>query len=253
MGGGRRRHRLRAAGCARTCRPRSAVGSPTRRATSSRRSARARRIASSRARSIVPAYAVSQIRDDGYLRLHRIGAGSRHPLWDQQFEAQQVRVLTTTGPVAGVVARSNGHFAAQHAGETAVVTADDLWIDVGAESRADVDGARHRAAGSRCAPPAAMADRRRAWRDRMQGDERGAPRSSLSAAAARRGVAQGRTTFVLSAQQVLGWVGLSSLVARGERIDQLTLFAPGENARRESEQPVDRVRPLRGRARQHPV
>ena len=49
-----------------------------------------------------PSYAVSQIRDDGYLRLHRIGSGSRHPLWDQQFEAQQVRVLTTAGPVAGV-------------------------------------------------------------------------------------------------------------------------------------------------------
>jgi hypothetical protein len=32
-----------------------------------------------------PSYAVSQITNDGYLRLHRIGAGSRHPLWDQQF------------------------------------------------------------------------------------------------------------------------------------------------------------------------
>ena len=46
-----------------------------------------------------PSYAVTQITADGYLRLHRIGSGSRHPLWDQQFEAQQVRVLTATGPV----------------------------------------------------------------------------------------------------------------------------------------------------------
>src|SRR5690606_20294830 len=79
-----------------------------------------------------PGYAVSQIRDDGYLRLHRIGSGSRHPLWDQQFEAQQVRVMTKAGPVAGVVARANGHFGAQHRHETRVVTADDLWLDVGA-------------------------------------------------------------------------------------------------------------------------
>ncbi len=85
-----------------------------------------------------PGYAVSQITDDGYLRVHRIGRGSRHPLWDQQFEAQQVRVLTAAGPVAGVVARSNGHFAQQHRRETAVVSGDDLWVDVGAESRADV-------------------------------------------------------------------------------------------------------------------
>ncbi len=28
------------------------------------------------------AYAVSQVTEDGYLRLHRIGSGSRHPLWD---------------------------------------------------------------------------------------------------------------------------------------------------------------------------
>ena len=58
-----------------------------------------------------PSYAISQITSDGYLRVHRIGTGSRHPLWDQQFEANQVRILTTAGPVAGVMARFNGHFA----------------------------------------------------------------------------------------------------------------------------------------------
>jgi hypothetical protein len=58
------------------------------------------------------------------------------------------------------------------------------------------------------------------------------------AAAARSGGAQGRTTFVLSAQQVTGWVGLSSLVARSERIDELTILAPGENTRAESNRPA---------------
>lgn len=48
-------------------------------------------------------------------------------------------MLTAMGPVAGVIGRSNGHFAPQHASETAVVTADDLWLDVGAESKADVE------------------------------------------------------------------------------------------------------------------
>ncbi len=85
-----------------------------------------------------PSLAVSQIRDNGYLRVHRIGRGSRHPLWDQAFEAQQIRVLTPDGPVAGVVARSNGHFAQQHRNETGVVGADDLWVDVGATSAEDV-------------------------------------------------------------------------------------------------------------------
>jgi putative aminopeptidase FrvX len=184
-----------------------------------------------------PSYAVSQIRDDGYLRVHRIGTRSPHPLWDQQFEAQQVRVLTATGPVAGVVARSNPHFAAQHAGETALVRADDLWIDVGGESRADVEAlgialldpvARH-------LPPWPIAG---AVAGPDAGRRTGCAAVVAVAAVARRGVGPGRTTFVLSSQHALGWVGLSSLLARGERIDQLTLLVPGEGARRDSEQPV---------------
>jgi len=184
-----------------------------------------------------PSYAVSQIRDDGYLRLHRIGSGSRHPLWDQQFEAQQVRVLTTAGPVAGVIARTNGHFAQQHASETAVATADDLWLDVGAESRAEVEAlgislldpvARHvppwPIAGGVAGPDA--------------GRRTGCAAVVAIAAAARRSAIPGRTTFVLSAQEVTGWVGLSSLVARGERADQVTVLAPGEGARTDSERPV---------------
>ncbi len=85
-----------------------------------------------------PSYAISQITEDGYLRVHRIGRGSRHPLWDQAFEAQQVRILSVQGPIAGVVARTNGHFAQQHRGENRVATADDLWVDVGAESATQV-------------------------------------------------------------------------------------------------------------------
>ena len=183
-----------------------------------------------------PSYAVSQITNDGYLRLHRIGAGSRHPLWDQQFEAQQVRVLTATGPVAGVVARSNGHFAAQHAGETAVVTADSLWVDVGAESRADVEalGIALLDPVTRHLPPWPIAG---AVAGPDAGRRTGCAAIAAVAAAARSGAAKGRTTFVLSAQQVTGWVGLSSLVARGEKVDELTVLAPGESVRAESNRP----------------
>ena len=89
-----------------------------------------------------PSYAISQITSDGYLRVHRIGSGSRHPLWDQQFEANQVRILTTAGPVPGVGARYNGHFAQQHRDDP-VTKADDLWIDVGASSKAEEIGRAH--------------------------------------------------------------------------------------------------------------
>lgn len=184
-----------------------------------------------------PSYAVSQIRDDGYLRVHRIGAGSRHPLWDQQFEAQQVRVQTLSGPVAGVVARSNGHFGPQHAAETAVVTADALWVDVGAESRADVEalGIALLDPVGRHLPPWPIAG---GVAGPDAGRRAGCAAVVAVAAAARRGDAQGRTTFVLSAQEGTGWVGLSSLVARGERADHITILAPGGNARAELDRPV---------------
>jgi len=181
-----------------------------------------------------PGYAITQIRDDGYLRLHRIGRGSRHPLWDQQFEAQHVRIMTATGPVAGVVARSNGHFAQQHARETAIVTADDLWLDVGAESAAEVAklGIALLDPVARHLPPWPMPG---GVAGPDAGRRVGCAAVATLAAAAKRGAPAGRTTFVLSAQEVTGWVGLSSLVARADRIDRVTILAPGEPARADSD------------------
>lgn len=181
-------------------------------------------------------YAVSQITDDGYLRLHRIGRGSRHPLWDQQFEAQQVRVLTTAGPVAGVVARSNGHFAPQHRNEP-VASADDLWVDVGAETRADVEalGIALLDPVNRQLPAWPIAG---AIAGPDAGRRAGCAAAATLAAEARRAAPPGRTTFVLSAQEVTGWIGLSALVARGGAIEQVVVLAPGEDKRREATRPA---------------
>ncbi len=49
-----------------------------------------RRVGSGRPRRVVacgldrPSYAASQITEDGYLRVHRIGRGSAHPLWTRR-------------------------------------------------------------------------------------------------------------------------------------------------------------------------
>jgi putative aminopeptidase FrvX len=175
-----------------------------------------------------PSYAVSQITDDGYLRVHRIGRGSRHPLWDQAFEAQQVRILTRAGPVAGVVARSNGHFAQQHRSETAVVGADDLWIDVGAESPADVA-----ALGFELLDPVGRHLPAWPFEGHVAGPDAGrrvgcAAVATLAARARDGAAPPGETLFVLSAQEVFGWVGLSSLIARGGAFDRVVILAPGE-------------------------
>lgn len=185
-----------------------------------------------------PALSATQITDDGYLRVHRIGRGSRHPLWDQAFEAQQVRVLTPSGPVAAVVARSNGHFAQQHRDETDVVSADDLWVDVGASSAAEV---RSMGIGLldpvvRHLPPWTLAG---GVAGPGAGSRTGcAVAATLAEAVAGRGTSRGETHFVLSAQEGFGWVGLSSYVARNGDFDGVTLLAPGAATRVEAERPV---------------
>lgn len=172
-----------------------------------------------------PALSASQITDDGYLRVHRIGRGSGHPLWDQAFEAQQVRILTPRGPVAGVVARSNGHFAAQHRDETDVVSADDLWIDVGAASPAEV-----RAMGIGLLDPVVRHLPPWPMEGHVAGPGAGsragcAVVATLADVAARDGASSGETHFVMSAQEGFGWVGLSSYVARNGGFSAVTVLA----------------------------
>jgi len=189
-----------------------------------------RRVGSGSPRRVVacsldqPGLSASQITDDGYLRVHRIGRGSRHPLWDQAFEAQQVRVITPSGPIAGVVARTNGHFSAQHRGETAVSTADDLWVDVGASSAAEVE-----ALGIGLLDP--IIRHLPAWT--IEGGLAG-PASGqavgCAAVATLAGLSTmpvGETHYVLSSQLGFGSVGLSSYVARNGGFDEIVILAPG--------------------------
>src|SRR5918999_71111 len=49
-----------------------------------------------------PGFAVTQITDEGYLRLREAGSTRLHPLWNQFHEGQRLRVLTRTGIVPAV-------------------------------------------------------------------------------------------------------------------------------------------------------
>lgn len=197
-----------------------------------------------------PGLSASQITDDGYLRVHRIGRGSSHPLWDQAFEAQQVRVLTPSGPVAGVVARSNGHFAQQHRDETDVVSADDLWVDVGASSPAEV-----LAMGIGLLDPVVRHLPPWTLEGAVAGPGAGSRAGCAVVAALAEGTADaaagGEVHFVLSAQEGFGWVGLSSYVARNGAFDGLTILAPGSIDRTEGERAAEnfgRLQPVLRRA-----
>jgi putative aminopeptidase FrvX len=154
--------------------------------------------------------------------VHRVGGGG-HALFDQAHEAQQVNVHTARGLVPGVAAVANGHFAPQHRGDTAIVTADDLWIDVGAASRAEVA-----ALGIRLLDPL---DRRvPAWpyAGGVAGGGAGARAGCAAVAAASRGtVARGETIFLMTAQSVFGWPTLGASLARLGGVDEVTVVGVG--------------------------
>src|SRR6185503_15636468 len=85
-----------------------------------------------------PGFAVTEITDDGYLRLREVGAGRQHALWIQFHEGQRIRVLTRAGVVPGVVIVRSTHLQRVRVANAPVTTLDDLWVDVGASSKADV-------------------------------------------------------------------------------------------------------------------
>ncbi len=89
-----------------------------------------------------PGYVVSRITADGYLRLHRHTSRAAHPLGDQFFLGQPVVVRTSTGKlVPGVTATPSTHLRGlSPAAEVArIKSLDDLWVDVGAATTADVE------------------------------------------------------------------------------------------------------------------
>ena len=170
-------------------------------------------------------YAVSQITDAGYLRLHRIGSGSSHPLWDQAHEGQQLRILTRSGPVVGVTAVANGHFAAQHRNETSIITQNDLWLDVGAESATDVADM-----GIALLDPVLRHFPAWSYTNEVAGPRAGA-RVGCAAllAAAEAGVngSAGSTKYLISVQQVFGWIGLGAGVSSDANPGELIVLGAG--------------------------
>jgi putative aminopeptidase FrvX len=156
-----------------------------------------------------PGFAVTQITANGLLRLHRVGNAS-HALWDQQHEGNQLEILTANGVVPAVSAIANGHFAQQHRRDSLVTTADELWVDVGARSAADVA-----ALGVRLLDP--VQRRLPAWpyAGHVAGTNAGGRAGCAAVVAAARGTPErGTTLFVVSTQGVLGWPGLGAVLAR---------------------------------------
>lgn len=171
-------------------------------------------------------FIVSEITDQGYLRLHRAGNNATHLLWDQFHQAQQVRVLTRTGAVPGVVAVDNVHFAQEHRGDTAVVNVDQLWVDVGARSSKEVAQM-----GVSLIDPVVRDLQPWAYADYVAGSDASgragcAAVAAVAHAAATGAHGPGETVFVLSVQSSFAWRGLEGAAARIGKFDEATVITP---------------------------
>ena len=178
----------------------------------------------------VPALAITEITDEGYLRLREIGAGRLHPLWVQFHEGQQIRVLTRSGPVPGVVIVKSTHLQRGRASNMPVTTLDDLWVDVGATSKAEV---RH--LGVEMLDPIVPHSRSGSTGRFVFGPFAGVRVGCAAvASAATRQVTSGETIFLLTTLRSFGHDGLEAALRTIGRVDEVTLVdqvvdAPGNS------------------------
>ncbi|PCI74708.1 MAG: hypothetical protein COB20_14700, partial [SAR86 cluster bacterium] len=145
--------------------------------------------------------------------------------WDQAHEGQQLRILTRSGPVVGVTAVANGHFAAQHQNETAIISQNDLWLDVGAESAFEVADM-----GIALLDPVLRHIPAWSYANEVAGPRAGA-RIGCAAilAAAETGIngSVGSTKYLISVQQVFGWIGLGAGVSSDANPEELIVVGIG--------------------------
>jgi len=166
-----------------------------------------------------PALAITEITDEGYLRLREIGAGRQHPLWVQFHEGQQISVLTRGGPVDGVVIVKSTHLQRGRAANAPVVTLDDLWVDIGATSKADV-----RRLGVEMLDAVVPRDVAGKYAGFVSGQLAGVRVGCAAvASAATRQVTSGETIFLLTTLRSFGHDGLEAALLTLGRIDEITL------------------------------
>ncbi len=181
-------------------------------------------------------YVVSDITDDGYLRVHGTGNGKHPELWDQYHEGQRVIVVAVdrTNPqrshnVTGVFAVRSNHLWRKRTADDAPTSIENLWLDVGARSRAEVA----KMGIDRLDPVV------RDWPEWTYSDFVSGPAASNRAgcaavvAAATKEPTSGETVFIVSVQKSFSWAGLTSALRRLGRVDSL-FIVDGELGRLQS-------------------
>lgn len=171
-------------------------------------------------------YAVSAVTDDGYLRLHMNGNGSRVALWDQFHEGQRVIVQTIdrANPsrgryLPGVIATRSNHLWRRRVNDSTPATIENFFVDIGARSRAEA-----MRMGVDLLDPVVRDWPEWTFADRVAGPSAGNRAGCAAVAAAAAGGPRplsGETVFIISAQKSFGWAGLTGALQRLGRVDSL--------------------------------
>lgn len=191
-----------------------------------------------------PGFAVTEITEEGYLRLREVGAGRQHPLWNQFHEGQRLRVLTRGGVVPAVAIVKSTHLQGGRNPNAPLTTLNDMWVDVGAASRAEVTRL-----GIEMLDPVVRELEGWAYGNFVAGQLAGVRVGCAAVAAAAGGqVTSGETIFLLTTLRSFGHDGLEAALRSLGRVDQVTLVdqvteanatgsAPGGVSQRKVEKP----------------
>jgi len=168
-----------------------------------------------------PAFAVTEITDDGYLRLREMGAGRQHPLWVQFHEGQRIKVLTRSGSVPGVVIVKSTHLQRGRTPNAPVTTLDDLWVDIGVSSKLEVQRLGIEMLDAVVREPENWAYSRANY---VFGQLAGVRTGCAAVASAAQGqVTSGETIFLLTTLRSFGYDGLEAALRALGRVDEVTL------------------------------
>ena len=147
-----------------------------------------------------------------------MGAGRQHALWVQFHEGQRIKILARGGIVPGVAIVKSTHL--QRARPTNITTLEDLWVDVGATSKAAV--AR---LGIRILDPIVRDAPAWSYGDYVAGQSAGVRAGCAAIAGAAQGnVNKGETIFLLTMLRSFGHDGLEAALRDLGRVDEVTLL-----------------------------
>jgi putative aminopeptidase FrvX len=173
-----------------------------------------------------PGFAVTEITDDGYLRMREVGSLRPHPLWVQFHEGQRIRIVTRSGDVPGVVTVKSTHLQRGRAPNAPVATLDDLWIDVGGTSRSDVERL-----GIRMLDPIVHDFVSWTYAQYVAGPSAATRVGCAAVASASRGeVTSGETIFLITTLRSFGQDGLAAALRSLGKVDEITILdEPSDN------------------------